>query len=183
MAINQAIIEDLRSKKAALLEKVALFDQMIAVYETESGSTPAAPAKVAVAEAEPATAPKKRGRKPGSGRKAAATTIKATPKAKASGAKRGPKKISLRVRILTLINEKNTRFHSAAELGKVLAKHYPGKDRDKFMRQMSAMLSQMKSKGEIVSYSYGPSRKETAWGKSDWLNSDGSSKSENAYKL
>ena len=84
---------------------------------------------------------------------------------------------TLRATILKLVTEQITKFESADFLTDYLIEHYyPKKDKQKFRAQVSNLLSWWKVKGNTASYQYSSSKKDTLWGRKEWINGDGKPK-------
>jgi hypothetical protein len=86
--------------------------------------------------------------------------------------------------ILCIIKDKNRFLHND-EMAQELYATYSDKEKGKVKRRISAVLSSAFSKGEIESltnYRFSKSRKDTVWGKKEWLDEDGKIKKEYLYK-
>jgi hypothetical protein len=86
--------------------------------------------------------------------------------------------------ILCIIKDKNRFLHND-EIAQELYATYSDKEKGKVKRRISAVLSSAFSKGEIESltnYRFSKSRKDTVWGKKEWLDEDGKIKKEYLYK-
>lgn len=90
------------------------------------------------------------------------------------GIKKG---FSLKSSVLTVINSFD-RFEKATALIPILLKWYPEKEKDlhNFKSQVSGLVSDLGKSGEIVKYQYSTSKKDTVWGKSEWLDENGKPK-------
>jgi hypothetical protein len=85
--------------------------------------------------------------------------------------------------ILSIIKDKNRFLHND-EIAEELYATYSDKEKGKVKRRISAVLSSALSKGEIESltnYRFSKSRKDTVWGKKEWLDEDGKIKKEYLY--
>lgn len=85
--------------------------------------------------------------------------------------------------ILSIIKDKNRFLHND-EIAEELYATYSDKEKGKVKRRISAVLSSALSKGEIESltnYRFSKSRKDTVWGKKEWLDEEGKIKKEYLY--
>lgn len=84
---------------------------------------------------------------------------------------------SLKSSVLTAINSFD-RFEKSTALIPILLKWYPEKEKDilNFKSQVSGLVSDLGKSGEIVKYQYSTSKKDTVWGKPEWLDENGKPK-------
>jgi hypothetical protein len=73
--------------------------------------------------------------------------------------------------ILNVITYKKRFLHNS-EITEVLTKIYIGRDKNKFSRQISGLLSNLKKKKKIVSFAENTSQKGIYWGYDKWLRND-----------
>jgi hypothetical protein len=81
--------------------------------------------------------------------------------------------------IINIINFKNRFLHNS-EITEIMIKLYIGRDRVKFSRQISGLLSKLKRENKICSYSDSNSQKDIYWGFEKWL-VDGKIMEDNEY--
>ncbi|WP_295799945.1 hypothetical protein [Mucilaginibacter sp.] len=68
-------------------------------------------------------------------------------------------------------------FTRSTEITAMLVDLYPDKaNNDKFQVQVSGILSDLGKSNLIGKYQFSGSKKDTLWGKTEWLNSDGTAK-------
>lgn len=70
--------------------------------------------------------------------------------------------------IINLLKNKQRFLHNK-EITDMLLLKYHNKDKNRFSRQLSGILSKLKKEQKIVSYYEGSSKKNVYWGLLDWL--------------
>jgi hypothetical protein len=70
------------------------------------------------------------------------------------------------------------RFNKGVTIVPLLLKWYPEKSNNllNFQTQVSGILSDWGKSGEIVKFQFSPSKKDTVWGKPEWLDENGKPK-------
>lgn len=92
-----------------------------------------------------------------------------------------PKESSYRDQILHVIKSKN-RFMHVSEIANEL-KPYSDLDYGSLKRRISAVITKTKTEVDsLVNYSFSNSKKDTVWGKKDWLDENENIKEEFMYK-
>lgn len=85
--------------------------------------------------------------------------------------KKGP---TLKDSVLNALMSKE-RFVKGKDIAQDVAQYFPEKhvDMESFRLQVSGLLSLLKKEGKIAKYNYSNSKKDSVWGKLEWLDLDG----------
>lgn len=92
--------------------------------------------------------------------------------------------ISFRSKVYNYIQTEIDRCVRAADIAEGLLSHnLEGIPFADFTRKVTQSLAGLKKSGKVNNYSYGTHKRDTAWGRVDFFNQDGSVKEERQYSL
>jgi hypothetical protein len=94
-----------------------------------------------------------------------------------------PKDITWIDQIIFVLKDRNRFLHNS-EIAEALLPYYPKKDLFQVKRRVSAVMSNALRNNEIeglVNYRFTNSKKDTVWGKKDWIDNNGRLKKEHMY--